>query len=187
MNRTTVLGGLAVTLAALAITAPAHAQEFIPPAQPSTPTGQPSTPVVPPAQPSTPTGTPSTPVVPPAQPSSPNVTIGFGQKCVVARSSHGYTYAVCSVQADNVPSGQTVSISYRSNLHTFKPRTNVKWGSTTGAISLSNDSVSGGPSNVTTGVKLAFKDMTVAQVRRELIVGATGSNGAGIIQPIAAG
>ena len=76
------------------------------------------------------------------------MTIGFGQNCDVARSSHGYTYAVCSVRADNVPSGQTVSISYRSSLHTFKPRTNVKWGSTTGTISLANDSVSGEPSNV---------------------------------------
>ena len=58
--------------------------------------------------------------------------VGFGQKCGVARSSHGYTYAVCSVQAANVPSGQTVTLSYRSSLQTFKPRTNVQWGGTTG-------------------------------------------------------
>ena len=86
-----------------------------------------------------------------------------------------------------MPSGQTVTISYRSSLRTFKPRTNVKWGGTTGTISLSNDSVSGEPTNVTASFKLAFKDKTVAQVRHELIVGATGSTGAGIIQPIAAG
>jgi len=174
-----ILGGLAVTVATLAIAAPAHAQEVIPPAQPSTPTGIPTP---------TPTPTPTpVPFISPAQPASPNVTIGFGQKCRVARSSHGYTYAVCSVQADNVASGQTATISYRSNLRTFKPRTNVRWGGTTGTISLSNDSVSGETSNVTTSFKLAFKGKSVAQVRKELIVGATGSTGAGIIQPIAAG
>ena len=114
------------------------------------------------------------------------MTIGFG-KCTIARSRHGYTYAVCPVQAGAVPSGQTVSISYRSSLHTFKPRTNVKWGGTTGTVSLSNDSVSGEPANVTASFKLAFKDKTVAQVRREFVAAATGSTGAGIIQPIAAG
>ena len=168
-----ILGGLAVTAAALAIAAPAHAQEVIPPAQPSTPTV-------------TPTPTP-TPFISPAQPASPNVTIGFAPKCSVTRSTHGYTYAVCSVTADNLPSGQTATISYRSSLRTFKPRTNVRWGGTTGTVSLSNDSVSGEPGNVITNVKLAFRDKTVAQVRRELIVGATGSSGAGLIQPIAAG
>ena len=40
---------------------------------------------------------------------------------------------------------------------------------------------------MTTNFKLAFKGKTVAQVRKELIVGATGSSGAGLIQPIAAG
>ncbi len=90
MNRK-ILGGLAATIAALSIAAPAHAQEVIPPAQPSAPSGQPM------------------PYISPAQPAAPNVTVGFGPKCSVTRSSHGYTYAVCSVQAANVPSGQTVS------------------------------------------------------------------------------
>ncbi|MBE2319815.1 hypothetical protein DVA67_027875 [Solirubrobacter sp. CPCC 204708] len=160
-----ILGGVAATAAALAIAAPAHAQEVIPPAQPSTPT----------------------PSVSPAQPAAPAATIGFGSHCSVARSRHGYTYAVCSVQAANVPAGQTATLSYSSNLRAFKPRTNGTWSGTTGTISLSNDSVSGSPSNVTTNVKLAFKGKTVAQVRKELVIAATGSSGAGIVQPIAGG
>jgi hypothetical protein len=164
MNRK-ILGGLVATMAALTIAAPAHAQDFVPPAQPSTPTSN----------------------VSPAQPAQPNVTVGFGHKCSVARSRHGYAYAVCTVQAQNVPSGQAVTLSYRSNMKAFKPRTNVQWSGTTGTISLSNDSVSGETSNVTTTFKLAFKGKSVEQVRKALIVSATGSTGAGIVQPIAAG
>jgi hypothetical protein len=170
MSRKTIAGGLAATIAALAIAAPAHAQEITPPAQPSTPSGQ-----------------PATPVVPPAQPSAPSTTIGFGAKSTVARSRHGYTYAVVTVRADNVPSGQAASISYRSNLHAFKPRTRVVWSGTTGTITLSNDSVSGETSNVVTRFKLAFKGKSVARVRRDLVVTATGSNGAVLTQPTAVG
>ena len=125
MFRNTVLTGLAATIAAMAIAAPAHAQEVIAPGQPSTP----AAPMVPPAQPSTPTGTPTDPTVPPAQPSGPTAgaTLRF-ENCHVARSKHGYTYATCTVVADHVPFGQTVSVGYHSSLKTFKPRTHVKWG-----------------------------------------------------------
>jgi hypothetical protein len=167
MSPKTIAGGLAATIAALAIAAPAHAQQIIPPAQPSTP-GQPSTPVVPPAQPAVPT------------------TIGFAPKLTVVRSSHGYTYAVGTVQATNIPSGGIATITYRSNLPAFKPRTKVIWSGTTGTLTLSNDSVSGDASNVATTFKLAFKGRSVAQVRRELVVTATGSSGAMLTQPVAA-
>jgi hypothetical protein len=186
MFRNAVLTGLAATIAAAAIAAPAHAQEIISPAQPSTP----AAPIVPPAQPSTPTGTPSDPTVPPAQPTGPTAgaTLRFGD-CHVARSSHGYTYANCSVIADNVPFGQTVSVGYSSSLKTFKPRTHVKWGGTTGRIELPNTGqpgqTVGEPATITGGVKLAFRDKTVAQVRHELIVGSTGSDTAAVLQPIA--
>jgi hypothetical protein len=166
MTRNTVLAGLAATVAAISIAAPAQAQEVIAPA---------------------PTVTPA-PSANPAQPTSPNAgaTVTFGD-CVVAHSSHGYTYAVCSVIADNVPYGQTVTVGYRSNLKTFKPRTPVKWGTQAGTIRLTNNMpglTSGSPSNVIGSVKLAFQGKTVAQVRQQLIVGSTGSN-AELIQPIA--
>jgi hypothetical protein len=185
MIRNTVLTGLAATIAAVAIAAPAHAQEVISPAQPSTP----AAPMVPPAQPSTPTGTPTDPTVPPAQPTGPTAgaTLRF-ENCHVAKSKHGYTYATCSVIADHVPFGQTVSVGYSSNLKTFKPRTNVKWGGTTGRIELPNTGQpgqTGQPATVTAFVKLAFRDKSVSQVRHELIVGSTGSNDAAVLQPIA--
>ena len=184
MSRT-ILGGLAATVAALAIAAPAHAQEVIPPAQPSTPTGH-----RPARAAADPDRHPDADAGHPARAAGRRRTrpSASAERARVARSRHGYTYAVCPVQADNVPSGQTVSISYRSSLNTFKPRTNVKWGGTTGTISLSNDSVSGEPSNVTAAFKLAFKDKTVAQVRHELVVGCHRQHAApAIIQPIAAG
>ena len=181
MSRNTVLAGLAATVAAMAIAAPAQAQ-VISPAQPATPTFTPSDPVVPPAQPSAPS------TISPAQPTGPTAgaTVQFGN-CKVAHSSHGYTYAVCSIAADNVPYGQTIDVGYNSNLKTFKPRTNVKWGSKDGTLKLTNDmpgESSGQPANMIGAVKLAFKGKTVAQVRKELVVGSTGSN-ASLIQPIA--
>ena len=124
MFRNTVLTGLAATIAAMAIAAPAHAQEVIAPGP-----AVDARAVVPPAQPSTPTGTPTDPTVSPAQPSGPTAgaTLRF-ENCHVARSSHGYTYAKCTVVADHVPFGQTVGVGYHSSLKTFKPRTHVKWG-----------------------------------------------------------
>ena len=186
MFRNTVLTGLAATIAAMAIAAPAHAQEVIAPGQPSTP----AAPMVPPAQPSTPTGTPTDPTVPPAQPSGPTAgaTLRF-ENCRVARSEHGYTFATCTVVADQVPFGQTVSVGYRSNLKTFKPRTQVKWGEQSGRIELPNTGLpgqaTGEPATVTGAVKLAFRDRSVSQVRHELIVGSTGSDTAAVLQPIA--
>ena len=86
-----------------------------------------------------------------------------------------------------MPSGQTVTHQLPLEPAHVQAAHERQWGGTTGTISLSNDSVSGEPSNVTTSFKLAFKGKSVEQVRKGLIVGATGSTGAGIIQPIAAG
>ena len=186
MFRNTVLTGLAATIAAVAIAAPAHAQEVIAPGQPSTP----AAPMVPPAQPSTPTGTPTDPTVPPAQPSGPTAgaTLRF-ENCHVARSKGGYAYATCTVLADHVPFGQTVSVGYHSSLKTFKPRTHVKWGGTTGTIELPNTGLPGQstsePATVIGAVKLAFRDKSVSQVRHELMVVSTGSGTAAVLQPIA--
>ena len=176
MTRNSVLAGVAATVAALAITAPAQAQEVIPPSQPSTPG------TISPAQPSTP-GT-----ISPAQPTGPTAgaTVKFGD-CMVARSSHGYTYAVCSIEASNIPYGQTIDVGYASNLKTFRPHTNVKWGSQRGTLKLTNElpgDTSGQPATMIGRVKLAFKGKTPAQVRKELVVGSTGSN-ASLLQPIA--
>jgi hypothetical protein len=182
MSRNKILAGLVATIAATAIAAPAQAQEVIPPSQPSTPT------IISPAQPSTPT-------VSPAQPATPNLTpqeatIQMGN-CKVAHSRHGYTYAVCSVAAENVPEGQSASISYKSSLKTFKPRTAGSWRGQTGTLTFTNDGsmpgqAPGTTSNMTGGIKLAFRDKTVAQVTKELIVGMTGSNNAAVTSPIAA-
>ena len=183
MFRNTVLAGLAATIAATAIAAPAHAQGVIAPVQPS----MPAAPVVPPAQPSTPPGIPT---VPPAQPSGPTAgaTLRF-ENCQVARSSHGYTYATCTVVADQVPFGQSVSVGYRSNLETFKPRTRVKWGAQSGRMELPNTGLpgqtTGEPATVTGAVKLAFRDKSVTQIRHQLIVGSSGSDTAAVLQPIA--
>jgi hypothetical protein len=121
---------------------------------------------------------------------TPDTTIRFGH-CLVARSSHGYTYARCAVFADNLMYGKSASISYTSNLKPFKPRTNVEWSGKTDTFTLTNDgSLPGtapGFSNTVDGViRLAFKDKSVEQVKKELIVAATGTNGATDIQPIAA-
>jgi hypothetical protein len=175
MSRNKILTALAATIAATAIAAPAQAQEVIPPAQPSAPT------IISPAQPSTPT-------VSPAQPATPNLTpqqatIQMGN-CKVARSRHGYTYAVCAVAAENVPAGQSSSISYKSSLKAFKPHTNGSWRAQTGTVTFTNDGST--PVNETGAIKLAFRDKTVAQVTKELVVGMTGSNNASVTSPIAA-
>ena len=189
MSRNTVLAGLAATVTALAIAGPAQAQQVISP-------GQPGTPVISPAQPSTPTPPPVSPAQPsapstisPAQPTGPlaGATVKFGD-CKVAHSSHGYTYAVCSIAADSIPYGQTIDVGYYSSLKTFKPHTNVKWGAQRGTLKLTNDTAGvtdGQPANVIGAVKLAFKGKSVAQVRKELVVGSTGTNGAALLQPIA--
>ena len=71
--RSKFLAGLTTAVAAVAIAAPAaHAQEVIPPAQPSAP-------LISPAQ--------------PAEPAAP--TMGWGNKCTVTKSRHGYVYATC--------------------------------------------------------------------------------------------
>ncbi len=111
--------------------------------------------------------------------------------CTVAHSRHGYTYAVCSVAADNVPEGQSVSISYKSSLKTFKPRTNGTWRGQTGTLTFTNDGsmpgqLPGTTSNEIGGIKLAFRDKTVAQVTKQLVVDMTGSNNAVVTSPIAA-
>jgi hypothetical protein len=172
MSRNKILAGLAATIAATAIAAPAQAQEVISPAQPSTPV-----PSVSPAQPSTPTTT-------------PQADIRMGN-CTVAHSRHGYTYAVCSVTADDLPEGQSASISYKSNLRTFKPRTHATWRGQTGTVTFTNDGsmpsqVPGTTSNETGAIKLAFRDKTVEQVTKELVVGMTGSDNAVVTSPIAA-
>lgn len=179
MSRNKILVGLAATIAATAIAAPAQAQEIISPA-----------PTVSPAQPSTPT-----PTVSPANPATPNnltpqTTIRMGN-CKVAHSRHGYTYAVCSVTADNLPAGQSASISYKSSLKTFKPRTAGTWRGQTGTVTFTSPANLDGenPGTTTdqaTGIKLAFRDKTVAQVTKELVVGMTGSTNASVTSPIAA-
>ena len=90
-----ILGGLAVTVAALAIAAPAHAQEVIPPAQPSTPDRHPD-----PDPDPDPDRRRRRPVHLARAAGRPERDDRLRQKCHVARSRHGYTYAVCSVQAD---------------------------------------------------------------------------------------
>ncbi|RKQ93017.1 hypothetical protein C8N24_2876 [Solirubrobacter pauli] len=169
MNRNTALAGLAATVAAVAITAPAaQAQEIIAPDP-------------------TPTPTP-VPFISPANPAVPNAgpAVRFGQ-CKVARSAHGYTYAVCSISADDVPYLQTVGVGYASSLKTFTPRTKAKWATQRGTLSLTNDmdGEAPGPGTITGTVKLAFKGLSAAQVRSSLVLASTGATGAAVLQPIA--
>jgi hypothetical protein len=178
MSRNKILAGLAVAIAATAVAAPAQAQEIIPPAQPSTPNIISPDPTVSPAQPATPNNL------------TPQTTIQMGN-CKVVHSRHGYTYAVCSVTADNLPAGQSASISYKSSLKTFKPRTAGTWRGQTGTVTFTSPANLDGenPGTTTdqaTGIKLAFRDKTVAQVTKELIVGMTGSTNASVTSPIAA-
>jgi hypothetical protein len=166
--RSKFLAGLTTAVAAVAIAAPAaHAQEVIPPAQPSTPT------LISPAQ--------------PAEPAAP--TMGWGDKCTVTKSRHGYVYATCPFFANNIPYGETVSLSYKANLHTFKPRTNGTWSNGTGTVSITNSGAPGtGPgtvSNLTQNVKMAFKNKDIAKVRKDLIIAMTGQSGnAGVVNPV---
>jgi hypothetical protein len=163
MTRNSILAGLTASIAVMAVAAPAaHAQEITP----------------------TPTPTP-VPFISPANPESPKPTVGFGD-CKVSSSTHGYAYAVCSVNADNVPYGQTITVGYRSNLQTFKPRTKANWGTQAGTLRITNneDGEDPGTGNFSATIKVAFKGRTALQLIKQLNVSSTGSS-AEVIQPTA--
>ncbi|MDA0180102.1 hypothetical protein OJ997_07325 [Solirubrobacter phytolaccae] len=169
--RSKLLAGLTTAVATVAIAAPAaHAQEIIAPAP--TPTNE-----ISPANPATPNGE-----ISPANPETPQASMGFG-KCSVAKSSHGYVYAVCPVNANAIPYGETVSLSYKINgLHTFKPRTHATWSNASGTVTLTNDGsmpgqTPGSTTNLTQNIKIAFKNPSVAKVRKDLIIAMTGQSG----------
>jgi hypothetical protein len=155
--RNKILIGLTTVVAAAAIGTPAAmAQEVIPPAQPSTPTGTP-----------TPAPTPDN-VTPPAQPSlpgNPNVSMG---NCTIAKSKHGYVYAVCQVNAGFINAGESVTVAYRSNLKVIKPRTVASWRNQAGHYTLTN--TSDATDNLTGALKFAFKDRSIAHAQRDLKV-----------------
>jgi hypothetical protein len=157
--RNKILIGITTVVAAAAIGAPsAMAQEVIPPAQPSTPTGVPTP---------TPTPTPDN-VTPPSQPSlpgSPSVSMG---NCTIAKSRHGYVYAVCQVNAGFINAGQSVTVAYKSNLKVIKPRTVASWRNQDGHYTLTNTSDS--TDNLTGALKFAFKDRSIAHAKRDLKV-----------------
>jgi hypothetical protein len=173
--RNKILIGITTVVAAAAIAGPAQAQEVIPPAQPSTPTGIPTpTP--------TPTPTPA-PDVPPAQPSLPgNPTVSMGN-CTVAKSRHGYVYAVCQVNAGFLNAGQSATVSYKSNLKVIRPRTVASWRNQAGHFTLTNTGDS--MANLTGTMKFAFKNRSEAHVRRDLkIMIAAVTPGISITSPI---
>jgi hypothetical protein len=156
--RSKILIGLTTVVAAVAIAGPAQAQEVIPPAQPSTPTGVPTP---------TPTPTPI-PNVPPAQPNLPgSPTVSMG-KCTIAKSRHGYVYAVCQVSGGFIDAGQSATVSYKSNLKVVRPRTVASWRNQAGHFTLTNTSDS--MTNLTGTMKFAFKDRSEAHVRNALKV-----------------
>jgi hypothetical protein len=161
MIRNKILVGLTAAAAATALSAPAaFAQDIISPAQPSTPTN--------------------------VQPQGAAVHI---DSCKVARSSHGYTYAVCPVVATNVAYNTTITVPFRSALTAFKPRTNGTWSTTTGALTLSSKGTPGMQPGQTTevigGLKFAYQGKSVAQVKKSLIVTIEAGKGDYITQPVA--
>ena len=157
--RSKILIGITTVVAAAAIGAPAAmAQEVIPPAQPSTPTGVPTpTP--------TPTPDPATPPSQPSLPGNPNISMGT---CTIAKSRHGYVYAVCPVNAGFINAGQSVTVAYKSNLKVVKPRTVASWRNQAGHFTLTN--TTGSIDNLTGSMKFAFKDRSQAHVRKYLKV-----------------
>jgi hypothetical protein len=172
--RNKILIGLTTVLAATAIGAPAAmAQEVIPPAQPSTPTGIP-----------TPTPTP-TPISP-AQPNLPgNPAVSMGN-CTIAKSRHGYVYAVCPVNAGFLNAGQSATVAYKTNLKVIKPRTVASWRNQAGHFTLTN--ASDATANLTGTLKFAFKDRSVQHAKRDLKVTISAvTPGISITNPIAVG
>src|SRR5919201_5659758 len=135
--RNKIIAGLTTAVVAVAIAAPAAHAQAISPAEPATPT--PAAGTISPAQPTAPAN---------LQPAGPSIRIG---SCVVKHSHNGkgYTYAVCPINADNIPSGQSVTIRFKSSLKTFKPRTIATWANQSGTYTLANqDGMPGTTSNM---------------------------------------
>jgi hypothetical protein len=187
MTRNKILIGLTTVVAAGAFAAPAAmAQEVIPPAQPSQPVVTPTP---------TPTPMPTPEIISPAQPAQPTNLQPQGaavhiDNCKVARSPHGYLYAVCPVVAQNVAYNSSVSVIYTSRLKTIKPRTSGSWAGQTGTYTLSSTGTPGLQPGQTTEVvgrlKFAFKDRNLAKVKKGLIVSIEIGKGGYITGPIAA-
>jgi hypothetical protein len=92
-----------------------------------------------------------------------------------SRNGKGFAWASCSIVADGVPYGQSVSLKYQSNLKTFNPGTYGKWRKASGTYALGNAGGLPGQNPGTTseiigGMKFAFQGKSVAQVQKSLKV-----------------
>ena len=153
MNHSTLTLGLAAALGALAVAAPAEAQIIAPPPAPA-----------------------------PVAAAAPTIALA---PCTIVKSRNhgGFTYASCTITADNLPAQGDVSVQYRSNLSTFNPGTLGPWRRSSGTLGF--DGSQG--SNEILSIKFAFKGRTVAQVRKALKVTLSqATGGATIVAPTGA-
>ncbi|MDA0179404.1 hypothetical protein OJ997_03780 [Solirubrobacter phytolaccae] len=99
-------------------------------------------------------------------------TVSAG-KCKVRYSDDTgkrFTYAQCVINVSDLAAGQTVKVNYESNLKTFNPHSEIgPFRGQTGTVGFSN--VDGqGPADLTQAIQIAFKNQSVAQIKKQLKV-----------------
>ena len=101
--------------------------------------------------------------------------------CTVRHSKEtkaGFTYANCLISVNNVPSGQTIKVNYKSNLKTYSPK-----GAEFGPFDKQSGTLAFRGGEVR-GLELAFPGKTAAQVKKQLKITLT-SPTAGVAPAVA--
>jgi hypothetical protein len=109
----------------------------------------------------------------PAGANSPQLHVST---CTVKKSPKGYVYATCPLTAINV-GNQTIYVSYASNMKTFEPVTGGQFGAQRGVLGVPGTSK---VQNVYS-LRFAFKNRSVAQVRKSLKVTISNPTGGALI------
>jgi hypothetical protein len=107
----------------------------------------------------------------PAQAGTAESVVSISNCKIKQERNKTYTWASCTVKT-LAPDGQAVSVKYSSTMKTFLPKTDGTWSKQTGTLKFQGTEIS--------GIKLAFKGKTPAQVRKSLKVTLSNATGATI-------
>ena len=89
------------------------------------------------------------------------------------KQARGYAWFYCGVIADATTKA-SITVSYKTNLTTFKPNTGGTWSKGSGTLHF------GGPGQSVLNLKFAVRNLTAAQVRKRLKVTLSNASGATI-------